>query len=118
MSTALAVLAAGYVWSWLRTEASGAERISIGRLWAFLAGLVTIWLAVGPILGHLDQGYLTAHMVQHLLLMTLAAPLLLLGEPARVFRQGIGPFREPSSLQIPSPNPLLCWFAGTGTVLF
>ena len=104
----LAALAVAYLRSWLRTR-----KVPVARLWAFLAGVGTIWLAVGPVLGHLDQGYLTAHMVQHLLLMTIAAPLLLLGEPARVFAPSAS-----ARLQIPAPNPLLCWLAGTGIVLF
>jgi cytochrome c oxidase assembly factor CtaG len=105
----LAVLAVAYLWRWRRARA----RVSVPRLWAFLAGVGTTWLAVGPVLGHLDQGYLTAHMVQHLLLMTIAAPLLLLGEPARVLRPAAS-----AAIQIRAPHPLLCWFAGTGIVLF
>jgi len=109
----LAALAGAYVWSWRRQV-----WIPAGRLWAFLAGVGTIWLALGPVLGPLDQGYLTAHMVQHLLLMTVAAPLLLLGEPARVFHAAFGDAGRSSRIRIPAPPPLLCWFAGTGIVLF
>ena len=109
LSAALAISAAAYLWRWRRPGVS----LPVARLWAFLSGLGTIWLAVGPVLGHLDQGNLTAHMVQHLLLMTVAAPLLLLGEPARVFH------RAPSArIHLPAPHPLLCWLAGTGIVLF
>jgi putative membrane protein len=114
LSAALAILAAAYVWGWRRAGV----RVSVARLWGFLAGVGTIWLAVGPVLGHLDQGYLTAHMVQHLLLMTVAAPLLLLGEPARVFHAASGRGAASSRIQIRAPHPLLCWFAGTGIVLF
>ena len=116
LAGALAVLAAAYLWSWRRARTSGGATLGEARLWTFLGGLGTIWLAVGPVLGHLDQGYLTAHMVQHLLLMTVAAPLLLLGEPFRVFHAGLG--GEGSTVQVRSPHPLVCWFAGTGIVLF
>jgi putative membrane protein len=65
-------------------------------------------------------------MIQHLLLMTVAAPLLLWGEPMRVFQQGFRPGasawgRTPAAHGGPpgwrSPNPVLCWFAGTLIVL-
>jgi putative membrane protein len=113
---ALMLLATAYLWSWRRARTSGGATLPETRLWAFLGGLGTIWLAVGPVLGHLDQGYLTAHMVQHLLLMTVAAPLLLLGEPIRVLHAGAGGGR--STVHVSSPHPLVCWFAGTGIVLF
>src|SRR5262249_35282612 len=49
LSAALAILGAAYLWSWRRSGVS----LPVARLWAFLAGLGTIWLAVGPVLGHL-----------------------------------------------------------------
>jgi putative membrane protein len=48
---------------------------------AFLAGLVTIVLALdSPIDGYADQLF-WVHMVQHVLLLTVAPPLILLGRP-------------------------------------
>jgi putative membrane protein len=118
LPAALVLLAVTYLLSWWRADASDQDRLPRARLWAFLAGLGTLWVAVGPVLGHLDQGYLTAHMVQHLLLMTVAAPLLLLGEPARVLGGGFRPGGGRSPARVRAPHPLLCWFAGTGIVLF
>jgi putative copper resistance protein D len=47
----------------------------------FIAGMLTILVAtLGPI-GSYDDDFFWAHMTQHILLMMLAAPLLLLGEP-------------------------------------
>jgi putative membrane protein len=84
------------------------------RLVAFLAGVLALWGAVASPLAHWDQGHLTGHMIQHLLIMTVAAPLLLLGEPIFV----LGNRRQPSSSAVwRSPHPLLCWFAGTFVVL-
>jgi cytochrome c oxidase assembly factor CtaG len=51
------------------------------RVLAFVAGLVTIVLALdSPIDGYADQLF-WAHMVQHVLLLTVAPPLILLGRP-------------------------------------
>jgi putative membrane protein len=66
-------------------------------------GSVTLWIAVASPLAHLDHRLLTAHMVQHLLLTVLAAPLILLGAPAIVIRL--------------RPQPAFCWFAGAITVI-
>ena len=63
----------------------------------------------------MDQGHLTAHMIQHLLIMTVAAPLLLLGEPVYVFRRAFWPGAP--APRWPSPHPALCWLAGTLIVL-
>jgi putative copper resistance protein D len=48
---------------------------------SFLSGLTLIWLVVlGPI-GAFDDIFFWSHMIQHIVLMMLAAPLLLLGNP-------------------------------------
>lgn len=50
---------------------------------AFIAGLITLFVALGPPLDDWSDHYLlTAHMIQHMLLVLLAAPLLLSGTPA------------------------------------
>jgi putative membrane protein len=124
LAVGLVLVAAVYGWRWLAIRRFAPDRISVGRLWAFLAGLVSLWVAVGSPLGHLDQWQLTAHMIQHLLIMTVAAPLLLLGEPALVFLNG-SPLRlgrkemtKVFGVRWWSPHPVLCWLAGTMIVLF
>lgn len=54
-----------------------------GQKTAFVLGALTLFLALGPPLDDWSDHYLLlAHMVQHLLLILLAAPLLLYGTPA------------------------------------
>ncbi|MFT4036714.1 MAG: cytochrome c oxidase assembly protein [Thermomicrobiales bacterium] len=49
----------------------------------FIIGLLTLFVALGPPLDDWSDHYLLlAHMVQHLLLILVAAPLLLIGTPA------------------------------------
>lgn len=75
------------------------------RVGAFWSGVAVVWIAIAPPLAALDHRWLTAHMVQHLLLTTIAAPLILWGtQPA-------------AASWAPSLNPLFCWLAGTGTVI-
>lgn len=62
---------------------SNPDRVTTGKQKAsFIAGLITLFVALGPPLDDWSDHYLLlAHMVQHLLLILLAAPLLLVGIP-------------------------------------
>jgi putative membrane protein len=66
-------------------------------------GVVALWIAVASPVAHLDHHLLTAHMVQHLLLMMVAAPMIMLGAPSILDRW--------------RPHPAFCWLAGTLTVM-
>jgi putative membrane protein len=56
----------------------------------FTLGVLVIYLAEGTPLHELSEQYLfTAHMVQHLLLISLAVPLMLLGTPAWLLRPAL-----------------------------
>jgi cytochrome c oxidase assembly factor CtaG/ferredoxin len=59
------------------------------RAASFFAGLATIWLAIASPLDVLGNWLLLAHMVQHLLLMSVAPPLLLLGAPTVPLLRGL-----------------------------
>jgi cytochrome c oxidase assembly factor CtaG len=55
--------------------------VPVWRACSFFLGLSATWAAVASPVASLDSHMLTAHMVQHLLLMTIAPPLIWLGEP-------------------------------------
>jgi putative membrane protein len=65
-----------------------------------------VWVAVAVAspLAHLDHHLLTAHMVQHLLLTLVAAPLILVGV-------------RPSQRLHWHPHIMVCWLAGSLTVI-
>ena len=52
------------------------------RTSAFMAGLVMVELACGPPISTLTASYFQADVLQHLLLMVIAPPLLALGAPS------------------------------------
>ena len=89
VAVGLLVLAAAY-WAWLgplnRRRPDATARPVTGRQVAcFAGGWLTLLVALGPPLDDWsDYFLLSAHMVQHLLLTLLAAPLLLLGTPGWV----------------------------------
>ncbi len=82
-------LVAAGVW-YLRADWTLASR---GRRWktrrtvAFFAGLATIDLALQSPVATMTGTYFQAHIVQHLLLMAVAPPLLAMGAPSTLFLQ-------------------------------
>jgi cytochrome c oxidase assembly factor CtaG len=94
-----------YVRGWKVLRRRGSTHFRTAQLAAFLGGLAAIGLALASPIEPFSTLLLQVHMVQHLLLMMVAPPLLLLGAPAlpllrglplEVRRYWIGPFlREP-----------------------
>jgi len=70
---------------WISTRSGSAAAIPAWKASSFLLGLVLVWMAWGSPLAAYDHSLLTVHMIKHLLLMTFAPPLILLGEPMKVF---------------------------------
>ena len=91
------------------------------RLFAFVGGMFSLWIAIGSPLAAFDESSLSVHMIQHILLMLVVPPLMLLGVPALpllhglpqlVVRSVLGPvFRWPplQSLAKGLTHPLTCW---------
>ncbi len=76
------VLAALVYWrGWVRLRKAFPNAISVWQLGAFMSGLFSLWIALGSPLAVLDHYLLSIHMVEHVLLMTVAPPLILLGAP-------------------------------------
>lgn len=71
----------------LRRAYGWAERVDPRQVALFLLGVLVIFLALQSPLDELSDNYLfSAHMVQHLLLVLVAPPLLLLGTPPWLLR--------------------------------
>lgn len=72
----------GYASGLLRMGANKADRIvGKARRWAFAAGIIALLVALVPPLDVLAEHSFAAHMVQHLMLMLIAPPLLVWGRP-------------------------------------
>ena len=112
-----------YSIGWVRLRAAFRNLISAWRLAAFLAGIVSLWIAIGSSVEAFDDVSLTVHMVQHLLLMAVAPPLILLGAPTLPLLQGL-PGWMARSIVAPLlrwgwvkrlgrllTNPAICWLA-------
>jgi len=114
-----------YARGWIRLHATFPKLVSTVRLASFLAGIAGIWLAIGSPLEAFDDVSLTVHMAQHLLLMTIAPPLILLGWPALPLLRGlpqsivrlvVGPISRSEffkSIAGVVTHPAFCWLAAT-----
>ena len=117
----LLLTAVVYIRGWRALSRSRPEQIPGWRAGLFLLGLLLVWIAIASPLDALSGVLLTSHMIQHLLLMAVAPPLLVLGAPVvpllrglpRFFvREGLGPFftlRPVHVLQKVFSSRLLAW---------
>jgi putative membrane protein len=123
MTLVVVALALWYMRGWLRSRARPAQAVGTWRAAGFLLGLVLIWIAVASPFATADAHSLTAHMVQHLVLMSLAPPLIWLADPVRLLQCAL-PSRltEPVVLRIARwqpiqrlgrllGHPFVCWVA-------
>lgn len=89
-SVAVALAVAGLAVLYLRGDWRLAAR---GRRWpgqrtlAFMAGLVAVDIALQSPVASFTSSYFQAHIIQHLLLMVVAPPLLALGAPSTLLLQ-------------------------------
>jgi cytochrome c oxidase assembly factor CtaG len=86
---ALLVSAAVYLRGWLVLRLRDPRRWHGGALAAFLGGLAAIYLALASPIEPFAALLLLVHMVQHLLLMMVAPPLLWLGAPLFPMLRGL-----------------------------
>src|SRR6185295_522934 len=110
-----------YYRGWLILHRTLPQRFSLARLFGFTSGLIIFWLAIASPLDAFSGLLLSAHMVQHLLLMSVAPPLILLGTPflpllrglpRKFARDAVGPFLTWSALRHAGNtliHPLNCW---------
>jgi cytochrome c oxidase assembly factor CtaG len=129
MPVVLALIAFVYVRGWLRLRSPSFQVIDRWRAAGFLLGLFLIWIAADSPLASGDAHRLTVHMVQHLLLMSLAPPLIWLGEPLRPLLWGL-PRGVGETVALPLfqrrlirrlgtvlGHPAVCWTAATAALV-
>jgi putative membrane protein len=134
LSALLASLSLGisivYFRGWRKLRVHPGGSIRPWRSICFPCGLLLIWLATSSTLATLDDELLTAHMVQHLLLMSVAPFLilwsrpkmpLLLGLRVRFVRSVFGPISRTQLAHFVSGlwgRPLFCWVVSIGVLIF
>lgn len=115
------------LWSWQPPVLLGCAALLIGyvavlrgrlqrRSWAFALSVIVLLLALVSPLHTLGDLYLfSAHMLQHLLLLLIVPPLLLVGLPPDLIERGL---RWPLLRQIERivGQPLMAWSIGIGAM--
>ena len=98
------LVSAIYVRGWHAIRKTRPTYFSDMRLMSFLCGMLVLWLSIAsPIDGFADV-LLSAHMVQHFLLMSVVPPLIVLGAPVVPLLRGL-----PRSLVKSFLAPIFAW---------
>jgi putative membrane protein len=122
--TTLAVVAVVYLRGWFALRSTSTRTIQPWHAGSFLFGLLAIWLALASPVAAYDHHFLTVHMIQHLLLMSIAAPLILLGQPLIALSHGLPAslddvvgrtLRRATMRRLGTAlvTPVWCWIAAT-----
>jgi putative membrane protein len=117
-----------YVRTWRRVQRASVTDVPGWRLASFLFGMSLVWTGLGSPLTAYDHDLLTIHMIQHLLLMTFAPALILLGEPILLLSDGFPElaqflrdqiFRRPFAQHFGQAlsRPALCWVVSASTLI-
>jgi cytochrome c oxidase assembly factor CtaG len=99
LTLSLVVTGAVYLRGWLKIRKTRPDQFTTVQLGCFLGGLAVFWVSVGSPMDGLADALLSAHMVEHLLIMSVVPPLLLFGLPVVPLLRGL-------------PSPLQKWVVG------
>src|SRR5215831_3861887 len=89
---AIEVAAIVYLRGWWHLRLAGVPFVPAWRAVAFLSGLLTVWIALASPIDAINSLLLTAHMLQHMLIVMVAPPLILLGAPLVPIMRGFPGF--------------------------
>jgi putative membrane protein len=117
-----------YLLGWVPLRLISRTAIPAWRATSFFLGLLLVWAACGSSLAAYDHSLLTVHMIKHLMLMTAAPALILLGEPLRVFWIGMPLFAQRVFRRVLrrsalrrfawlATRPAVCWTVAAVTLL-
>ncbi|MBA3363621.1 MAG: cytochrome c oxidase assembly protein [Actinobacteria bacterium] len=111
-------LVAAYLVAAKRHELVTGERLEPSRRYRFLGGFAALLLGAGWPIHDLAESYLySMHMVQHMLFTFLAAPLLLTGMPAWMWRALLKPAPVRAAWALLT-RPLVALVVANGFLLF
>lgn len=99
-----------YGWAWLHLPES---RRRTWRLWAWAGGVFALAVSTSSPVERIAVESFTGHMVQHLLMIVVAAPLLVLARPVRTFADGFAPGHGTTSTE----RRVARWWRAAGTVI-
>ncbi len=87
--TGLALILLLYLIGWRAAHCTRPGELPPWRAVSFVAGIAMLWIAIASPIDALDDYLLTAHMIQHYVLMSIAPPLIVLGAPTVPLLRGL-----------------------------
>jgi putative membrane protein len=78
-----------YLHGWRAVRRTRPREQPVWRASSFVAGIAALWIAIASPIDAFDDYLLTAHMIQHFILMSIAPPLIVLGAPAVPLLRGL-----------------------------
>src|SRR5258706_3919572 len=128
LTAALLLFGLIYARGWLRVRRVASTAIPLWRAGTFFLGLVAVWVALGSPLAAMDHQLLFMHMVEHVLVASVAPPLIWLSAPVLPMWLGVprwlgwrahgaiasGAFRP---LRLLVMHPITPWLAASLTIL-
>ena len=88
-TAAILITTAIYLRGWRHARKTRPHELPDWRAISFAAGMLGLFLAIASPLDALDDYLLTAHMLQHFILMSITPPLLVLGAPTVPLLRGL-----------------------------
>ena len=85
----LATMLVLYLAGWNAARRTRPSQLPPWRAACFIAGIVSLWIAIASPIDALDDYLLSAHMIQHFILMSIAPPLIVLGAPTVPLLRGV-----------------------------
>jgi cytochrome c oxidase assembly factor CtaG len=85
----IVITATLYLRGWRSLQRTRARELPRWRAVCFFGGLFALWIALASPIDALDDFLLSAHMLQHFILMSVAPPLLVLGGPLVPMLRGL-----------------------------
>ena len=86
---AIVVVMVLYLRGWMAARITHGRELQAWRATCFVAGLTTLWMALASPINAMDDYLLTAHMIQHFLLMSVSPLLIVTGSPVVPILRGI-----------------------------
>ncbi|MEO8736219.1 MAG: cytochrome c oxidase assembly protein [Edaphobacter sp.] len=89
ISASVLFAAVVYCRGWLAIRKTRSAQFPLWRLNVFLLAMAILWIAIGSPLDAFADAMLSAHMIEHLLLMSVVPPLVLLANPTVPLLRGL-----------------------------
>src|SRR6266567_448504 len=78
-----------YLRGWRAANRTRPHELPPWRTVSFVAGILSLWIALASPIDALDDYLLAAHMIQHFILMSIAPPLIVMGAPVVPLLRGL-----------------------------